>query len=41
MKMLEKTNGIVPEAQKQTIQKVIMYEWGYKTSLSILIDDSI
>ena len=32
MKMLEKTNGIVPEAQKQIMQKVIMYTWGFETS---------
>ena len=29
--MVEKTNGIVPEAQKQIMQKVIMYKWGYET----------
>ena len=31
MKMVEKTNGIVPEAQKQIIQKVSMYTWGFDT----------
>ena len=31
MKMVEQTNGIVPEAQKQIIQKVDMYTWGFET----------
>ena len=34
MKMLEKTNGIVPEAQKQIMQKVIMYAWEFETTFS-------
>ena len=36
MKMVEKTNGIIPEAQKQIMQKVIMYKWGYETQWRIL-----
>ena len=35
--MVEKTNGIVPEAQKQIIQKVSMYTWGFETSFSMTI----
>ena len=33
--MVEKTNGIVPEAQKQIMQKVSMYKWGFETNFSI------
>ena len=32
MKMVEKTNGIIPEAQKQIVQKVGIYTWGFETN---------